>query len=416
MHKSEGLVEVIVSDIERINEILVTAEKSDLTKLHKQIDGRYHTRVKNWVGDMYGYNNNYGFNYELLGEDSLKDNLENMRGKLEGYLIDLDAFDALRMIEKGETIETDANEAEDKTYKDESCNSSHGEKKLFISHSHADVSYVKAIVDLLESIGLPENAIVCSSVAPYCIPLNEEIYEWLADRFRKDKLWVLFILSKDYYRSVACLNEMGATWVTKSEHTEILLPGFDYNEVAGCISSHQIGIKLDSGDKSNLKYMIGELKDNLIKEFGLKQINSAKWERIRDEFIEHVLSIKTAQIPKETTNEISIDNENEMLSHNAKVALVFAAESSGEIISASYITGKSIEIGNLNVINYNAPPREVARWESILSELESAGVVERHGRNGSILRVTDKGYKEADRYMDELKIIVTSDIKNYLRK
>lgn len=36
--------------------------------------------------------------------------------------------------------------------------------KLFISHSSKDAEYVKAVVELLEDIGLSEEEMVCSSV------------------------------------------------------------------------------------------------------------------------------------------------------------------------------------------------------------------------------------------------------------
>lgn len=36
--------------------------------------------------------------------------------------------------------------------------------KVFISHSNKDVEIVKAFVELLEDIGMPEDSIVCTSV------------------------------------------------------------------------------------------------------------------------------------------------------------------------------------------------------------------------------------------------------------
>lgn len=45
-------------------------------------------------------------------------------------------------------------------------------KMIFISHSIKDVEYVAAFVELLETLGLREDEIVCSSIPPYCIPLN----------------------------------------------------------------------------------------------------------------------------------------------------------------------------------------------------------------------------------------------------
>ena len=47
-----------------------------------------------------------------------------------------------------------------------------------------------ANVEVLEDIGLRENEIVCSSIPPYCIPLNHKVDEGLADKFQNYKLFI----------------------------------------------------------------------------------------------------------------------------------------------------------------------------------------------------------------------------------
>ena len=39
------------------------------------------------------------------------------------------------------------------------------------------------------------------------------------------------MLSKNYYNSPACLNEMGAAWVLKSDYQSILIPPFDFENI-----------------------------------------------------------------------------------------------------------------------------------------------------------------------------------------
>lgn len=101
-------------------------------------------------------------------------------------------------------------------------------KKVFISHASNDKPFVQLIVNLLEDIGLSETEIVCSSIPGYGIPLGKDIYDWLSEQFQNCDLHIIFILSDNYYNSVACLNEMGAAWVLKQKYDTVLLHEFDF--------------------------------------------------------------------------------------------------------------------------------------------------------------------------------------------
>lgn len=137
---------------------------------------------------------------------------------------------------------------------------------------------------MLESIGLTEAEIVCSSIPGYGIPLGRNIYDWLASQFNDHDLYVLFVFSQNYFKSVACLNEMGAAWVSRKECYSILLPGFEYSDIKGAINPNQISIKLDE-QSDYLKQHLNELKDIFVHAFGLHMPSAAKWERLRDGFI-----------------------------------------------------------------------------------------------------------------------------------
>lgn len=170
---------------------------------------------------------------------------------------------------------------------------SEGEKKqskVFISHSSDDKEYVTAFVELLEDIGMPDDAIVCTSVPGHGIPGGQKIYDWLREQFQNYELRMIFVLSKNYYDSPTSLNEMGAAWLTKTKDTLMLLPGFDFPDIKGCIDPSEIGIKLD-GDEEELRHRLGELKDMLITEYSLSRINVTRWERHRNQFIERIQEI-----------------------------------------------------------------------------------------------------------------------------
>ena len=163
--------------------------------------------------------------------------------------------------------------------------------KLFISHSSKDADYVEAFVSLLEILGLREEEIICSSVPPYCIPLGNKVYDWLVKEFQQSDLHVVYALSENYYASAASLNEMGAAWAMKQKWTGLLLPGFSFDQLDGCIDKTQISIKLDDADTRTLNFRLGELKNEIIAEFGLRTISEASWERHRNEFLRRITEI-----------------------------------------------------------------------------------------------------------------------------
>lgn len=151
------------------------------------------------------------------------------------------------------------------------------DKKVFISHAEVDKEYVKRIVTFLEMIGLTENQIVCTSISEYGIPLGQDIYDYLREQLSLD-IFVIFVLSENYYESVACLNEMGAAWIAKKEYSTILLPGFSFKDIKGAVNPRKVGIKLDD-DEARVVDLLAQLRDNLQTQFGLEKISEGKWFR-----------------------------------------------------------------------------------------------------------------------------------------
>ena len=161
--------------------------------------------------------------------------------------------------------------------------------KIFISHSSKDVKYVEPIVELLADIGMTNDNLFCSSIPDYGIPLNQDIYEYLSSLFSENELYVIFVLSSNYYGSPACLNEMGAAWVLKNEYTSILLPKFEHQEIDGAVNPNKIGMKLDDDDEL-LKKRLGELKNIISEKFGIS-VPDMRWEKKRNDFISKIKSL-----------------------------------------------------------------------------------------------------------------------------
>lgn len=161
--------------------------------------------------------------------------------------------------------------------------------KIFISHSTNDANYVEVIVELLENIGLNENQIFCSSLREYGIKISEDIFERLKMEFDTYDLWVFFILSDNYYKSIPSLNEMGAAWVLQKEYLSILLPEFDFKDIQGAINPNKIGIKLDSS--ADTIPMLNDLKTEVCNKFKC-DISQNRWERVRNEFIKKIQTLE----------------------------------------------------------------------------------------------------------------------------
>lgn len=180
-------------------------------------------------------------------------------------------------------------------------------KMIFISHSSIDIDYVNSFVELLEDIGFKGRSMIfCSSVSGYGIPKGKHIYEYLKEQFNKE-LHVIYLLSENYYNSPACLNEMGATWVKSMHHTAILTPGFKYSQIRGAIDASRIWINMNDKDR------ITELKDELLGEFELEDLNANYWERKREKFINNVSKIYNSNKYKVSLQTIELEELEENL-------------------------------------------------------------------------------------------------------
>ena len=163
--------------------------------------------------------------------------------------------------------------------------------KIFISHSSDDALYVGAFVSMLEKMRIETDHLFCSSIQGFKIPLGKNIYDYLRRQFEEYNLYVIMMLSKSYYNSYACLNEMGAAWVLKADYQAILLPQFSFKDVDGAIDPRDISFKLD-----NLKERSGrlsELKNTIVNKLELSYSDDSIWERHKAEFLEAVDKIHT---------------------------------------------------------------------------------------------------------------------------
>ena len=279
--------------------------------------------------------------------------------------------------------------------------------KLFISHSSKDKDYVVALAEMLEDIGMPDGSFICTSVPGHGIPGGVNIFDWLRNQFLDYDLRILYVLSHNYYESAASLNEMGAAWVLKTTDTILLLPGFDFNDIDGCIDPREMSISFGM-EEVELKHRLNELKDILLSEHSLPVISQARWDRHRDKFIKTVKEIaaEKVMVEKQNTNVSNIPLDSFVFSPiqlHANVMLFFAAEGNGRVMVLATMSGNKY-IADKRQLNESNDNRELAKWESALDQLIRCEYIKLVGGKDRIYQVTDKGYLTSDRFKNDNKL------------
>lgn len=155
------------------------------------------------------------------------------------------------------------------------------EEKIFISHSSKDCEYGEAIVKLLRGLGVKRQQIIFTSNDDYGIPIGKNIFDYLKSQI-SEGAYMIYLLSDDYYKSVPCLNEMGAAWVVQNDYRVIGVPDFDFtnpNFSSGAIDPRVIGFSLDN------KKRLVEFKNELTERFQL-EVDEADWNSLLDRHLE----------------------------------------------------------------------------------------------------------------------------------
>lgn len=122
--------------------------------------------------------------------------------------------------------------------------------KIFISHSSKDKFYGQKLVELLINVGVKKDEIIFTSNRVYGIPVGQNIFDWLKSQITS-KPYVIFLLSPDYYKSIACLNEMGAAWIIENKQVSLFTPNFDLTSEAfysGVIDPRKVGFYINDED------------------------------------------------------------------------------------------------------------------------------------------------------------------------
>ena len=165
-------------------------------------------------------------------------------------------------------------------------------EKIFISHRENDKRYVDLLIRLLHSMGIrvpvegEDKLVFCSSHPAYNLKPSEENKTTIKKELLSDKnVFCIMLYSDDYFKSQACLNEMGAIWALNRRYQEVLLPGFKSNEIAGLLKNEPTWFKLDN------IYKLNDFKNQIVTMFSLDKPDENFWESEKNEFLNRIKEI-----------------------------------------------------------------------------------------------------------------------------
>ena len=165
------------------------------------------------------------------------------------------------------------------------------EKVIFLSHKSNDKKYADMLRDFIVGLGVKNEQLIYTSHPLHKIPMDANIFDYLRKNISSE-IFMIILWSNDYLESPACLNEMGAAWVTQSDYTNVYVPTFSfgnpkYHECA--VDTRKIGAVLngDAHCKANLR----ELKNKILSMFDLKD-NEQDSAYLIDEFIRKISEVQ----------------------------------------------------------------------------------------------------------------------------
>ena len=128
-------------------------------------------------------------------------------------------------------------------------------KKIFISHSVSDEKIGEKLVDSLINLGIPQDIIFYSSKYHTGVGLGNDFTKTVKMALSESEV-VILLLTKNFYKSEYCLNEMGAAWFSDKKCIPILLGGLQISDMKGFIDSHYIAMWPNESDVKKLSSIL----------------------------------------------------------------------------------------------------------------------------------------------------------------
>lgn len=162
---------------------------------------------------------------------------------------------------------------------------------VFISHCGMQKAFVKALVELFESCGFKDHNLFCSSVAGFNIDEGDDIVETLKKKFEDYNLYVIYVLSSDFFDSPYCMNEVGAAWVLQIANSIIETKDLDESKIDGVISKTKNRISFKNDDDDILFDKMVELREKLLSFADVPKVSETNWRRYYNIFLDKLNNI-----------------------------------------------------------------------------------------------------------------------------
>ena len=162
---------------------------------------------------------------------------------------------------------------------------------IFLSHRSSDKPFGDALRDFICGLGVKNDQLVYTSHPLHKVPMGKPIYDYLREKMNS-KVFVIILWSDEYLESPACLNEMGAAWVTQSDYTNIYVPTFSfgnpkYHQCA--VDTRKMGAVLSGDDHCKMSMI--ELKDKIQGLFNLPN-DEKQSQYLLDNFIKQIIALQ----------------------------------------------------------------------------------------------------------------------------
>jgi hypothetical protein len=278
---------------------------------------------------------------------------------------------------------------------------------IFLSHRSTDKEYGDALRELICGIGVKNGQLIYTSHPLHKIPLDENIFEYLRKNL-SNSVYVVFLLSNEYFDSSACLNEMGAAWLAQKDYTNVFVPEFDFSnkKFQGCvIDKSKMGISL-TGD-NDCKSRIIDFKNKIIKLCNL-QIDEQAWMVLLDIFIaacqkiaqtrsisngNEPIDYKSKNVPAASPKQ----NDRPVLSDKARELLKEISFSKDGTLLVTETDGEyDVETNGKNLGCDPNDARTRAVIESAIEELERNKYIKAMNNKREVFKITKAGYDIAD--------------------